>query len=212
MGSNNWILFISIHAIFIGSYSSFCCLAVLKAAGKGKSYTSVLKMGSPLFSPFGMWLVEEGNLKKLLRKTESRKPTIKHFCFIYHYLSWKVRGPEEKPPSFPREGRHDMILGNRLLSQARWSDHSIKDIECIPLELINSDRDGILKAREGFLISKGKTQVKHLNPMGWTDKMKFNLSCNLFIQVFVYCIPPPITFFFYFCIILYTVTVYSIIT
>ena len=191
MGSSNWILFISIHAIFIGSYSSFCCLAVLKAAGKGKSYTSVLKMGSPLFSPFGMWLVDEGNLKKLLRKTESRKPTIKHFCFIYHYLSWKVRGPEEKPPSFPREGRHDMILGNRLLSQARWSDHSIKDIEFIPLELINSDRDGILKAREGF---------------------KFNLSCNLFIQVFVYCIPPPITFFFYFCIILYTVTVYSIIT
>ena len=34
--------------------------------------------------------------------------------------------------------------------------HSIKDIEHIPLELINSDRDGIRKAREGFLISKGK--------------------------------------------------------
>ena len=73
-----------------------------------------------------------------------------------------MRGPEEKPPSFPREGRHDMILGNRLLSQARWSDHSIKDIEFIPLELINSDRDGIRKAREGFLISKGKT----LEPYG----------------------------------------------
>ena len=36
-------------------------------------------------------------------------------------------------------------------------DHSIKDIEHIPLELINSDRDGMRKAREGFLISKGKT-------------------------------------------------------
>ena len=34
---------------------------------------------------------------------------------------------------------------------------SIKDIEHIPLELINSDSDGMRKAREGFLISKGKT-------------------------------------------------------
>ena len=29
---------------------------------------------------------------------------------------------------------------------------------------------------------------------------------------FVYCIPPPISFYFYFCIILNTVTVYSILT
>ena len=29
-------------------------------------------------------------------------------------------------------------------------DHSIRDIELIPLELIYSDRDGIRKAREGF--------------------------------------------------------------
>ena len=36
-------------------------------------------------------------------------------------------------------------------------DHSIKDIELIPLELINSDRDSIRKVREGFLRSKGKT-------------------------------------------------------
>ena len=36
-------------------------------------------------------------------------------------------------------------------------DHSIKDIGLIPLELINSDRESIRKAREGFLISKGKT-------------------------------------------------------
>ena len=31
-------------------------------------------------------------------------------------------------------------------------DHSIKDIEHIPLELINSDRDGMRKAREGVNI------------------------------------------------------------
>ena len=41
-------------------------------------------------------------------------------------------------------------------------DHSIKDIELIPLDLINSDRDGNRKARDGFLISKGKT----LEPYG----------------------------------------------
>ena len=36
-------------------------------------------------------------------------------------------------------------------------DHSIKDIEIIPLELITSHRNSIRKARKGFLISKGKT-------------------------------------------------------
>ena len=40
--------------------------------------------------------------------------------------------------------------------------HSINNIEIIPLELINSNRDGIRKAREAFLISKGKT----LEPYG----------------------------------------------
>ena len=38
-------------------------------------------------------------------------------------------------------------------------DRSFKDKELIPLELINSDRDSICKAREGFLISEGKTLV-----------------------------------------------------
>ena len=46
--------------------------------------------------------------------------------------------------------------------------HSIKDIELILLELINSDRDGIRKAREGFLISKGKT----LEPYGMSRRDK----------------------------------------
>ena len=35
--------------------------------------------------------------------------------------------------------------------------HSIDNIELVPLELITSDRDAIHKAREAFLISKGKT-------------------------------------------------------
>ena len=35
--------------------------------------------------------------------------------------------------------------------------HSIDNIELVPLELITSDRDAVHKAREAFLISKGKT-------------------------------------------------------
>ena len=37
-------------------------------------------------------------------------------------------------------------------------------------------------------------------------------NSNLFTQKFVYCFSPPITFYFYICIILNTVTVYSILT
>ena len=40
--------------------------------------------------------------------------------------------------------------------------HSTNYVELIPLELIHSNRDSILKAREAFLISKGKT----LEPQG----------------------------------------------
>ena len=35
--------------------------------------------------------------------------------------------------------------------------HSLNNLERIPLELINSNRDAIRKAREAFLIYKGKT-------------------------------------------------------
>ena len=35
--------------------------------------------------------------------------------------------------------------------------HSVDNIELIPLELITSNRDAIRKAREAFVISKGKT-------------------------------------------------------
>ena len=40
--------------------------------------------------------------------------------------------------------------------------HSMDNIELVPLELITSNRDAIRKAREAFLISKGKT----LEPFG----------------------------------------------
>ena len=56
-------------------------------------------------------------------------------------------------------------------------DHSTKDIEFIPLQLIISDKDSIRKAREGFLYLK----ARHLNPIGWTDEMKFNLLTYIFM-------------------------------
>ena len=40
--------------------------------------------------------------------------------------------------------------------------HSLNNLELIPLEVINSNRDAIRKAREAFLIYKGKT----LKPSG----------------------------------------------
>ena len=40
--------------------------------------------------------------------------------------------------------------------------HSLNNLELIPLELINSNRDAIRKAREAFLIYKAKT----LEPSG----------------------------------------------
>ena len=40
--------------------------------------------------------------------------------------------------------------------------HSLNNLELIPLKLINSNRDAICKAREAFLIYKGKT----LEPSG----------------------------------------------
>ena len=54
------------------------------------------------------------------------------------------------------------VLSTAVSDHFSLPDHSIKDIEVIPLELLNSYRDGIRKAREGFLLPKGKT----LEPCG----------------------------------------------
>ena len=70
-------------------------------------------------------------------------------------------------------------------------------------------------AHEGFLISKGKTIEQYgMGQTRWNLIYWHIFLCNLFIQVFVYCIPePPITLVvFYLCIISYTVTVYSVLT
>ena len=52
-----------------------------------------------------------------------------------------------------------------LMGSLAWHidpGHSLNNLELIPLELINSNRDAIRKAREAFLIYKGKT----LEPSG----------------------------------------------
>ena len=46
------------------------------------------------------------------------------------------------------------------------NDHSANDILLIPLELINSKRDSVRKAREAYLIERGKT----LEPIGINKK------------------------------------------
>ena len=46
------------------------------------------------------------------------------------------------------------------------NDHSANDITLIPPELIKSNRDSLRKAREAYLIERGKT----LEPLGMNKK------------------------------------------
>ena len=69
--------------------------------------------------------------------------------------------------------------------------HSINNIELIPQELIKSNRDGIRKAREALLISKGKTLEPHgINRRDETKSVTFYL---LVAFVHVYAL--------YFCLV-----------
>ena len=67
------------------------------------------------------------------------------------------------------------------------NDHSANDITLIPLELTKSNRDSVRKAREAYLIERGKT----LEPLGILRKMKCN---TVFISSLCYHL------FFYFSI------------
>ena len=53
-------------------------------------------------------------------------------------------------------------VSERFLS----NDHSANDIPLIPLEHIKSNRDSVRKAREAYLIDRGKT----LEPLGMNKK------------------------------------------
>ena len=56
------------------------------------------------------------------------------------------------------------------------------NIELIPLELITSNRDAISKAREAFLIYKGKT----IEPFGLNRRDKIWSICFFFIFLYAY--------------------------
>ena len=57
--------------------------------------------------------------------------------------------------------RHHINQPTAVSDHFSLPGHSINNIELIPLELIKSNRDGIRKAREALLISKGKTLEPH---------------------------------------------------
>ena len=63
-------------------------------------------------------------------------------------------------PTYKRPG--DIDQPTAVSDHFTLPGHSLNNLELIPLELINSNRDAIRKAREAFLIYKGKT----LEPSG----------------------------------------------
>ena len=50
------------------------------------------------------------------------------------------------------------FLGATVSEHFLTNDHSANDITLIPLELIKSNRDSVRKAREAYLIERGKTR------------------------------------------------------
>ena len=60
-----------------------------------------------------------------------------------------------------QKSKADFTVGNILSF-----DHSANDITLIPLELTKSNRDSVRKAREAYLIERGKT----LEPLGINKK------------------------------------------
>ena len=65
------------------------------------------------------------------------------------------------------------------------NDHSANDITLIPLELIKSNRDSVRKAREAYLIERGKT-VESLG-MNKKEEMYYSLYFFYFLS-FIYTI------------------------
>ena len=57
------------------------------------------------------------------------------------------------------------------------NDHSANNITLIPLELTKSNRDSVRKAREAYLIERGKT----IEPLGINKKDENNVIQSLFL-------------------------------
>ena len=65
------------------------------------------------------------------------------------------------------------------------NDHYANDITLIPLELIKSNRDSVRKAREAYLIERGKT----LEPLGMNTKAEIQYILFFFYLLsFIYSI------------------------
>ena len=82
--------------------------------------------------------------------------------------------------------------------------HSVNDTELFSLELIHSNRDSIRKAREAFLISKGKTLVPH--GMNRRDELIYFCIYSGCLHGFAFYVCQSIIFNLFICIIFNLVT------
>ena len=118
---------------------------------------------------------------------------------------YDMRGGEENASRYRCEERRiltwKMTLKKMSSQTTHWStnrrfrslypSHSMDNVELVPLELITSNRDAIRKAREAFLISKGKT----LEPLGLNRRDEVDIFSFLYISFLVH-----VEIFLYFCL------------
>ena len=57
-------------------------------------------------------------------------------------------------------------MSTTVSEQFLCNNHNATDMQLIPLELVKSNRDGVCKAREAYLIERGQT----LEPQGLNKK------------------------------------------
>ena len=100
------------------------------------------------------------------------EPETPHVITSFQSSRFKIHG-ETKRRLSDRFGEHrravekaitqrDIDQPTAVSNHFTLPDHSLNNLELIPLELINWNRDAIRKTREAFLIYKGKT----LEPSG----------------------------------------------
>ena len=100
-----------------------------------------------------------------------------HLCIQKHHLHDpmpKMQNTPNAPAEYigqtkralrDRFGEHRRAIQNKttdaLPQHVSLKGHKLTDIELIPLELINSKRESIRRARESFYIDKAKTMQPH---------------------------------------------------
>ena len=75
-----------------------------------------------------------------------------------------------RPVDRPTPSSRPTAVSDHFISD----NHSPNDIELMPLELIHSSRDALLKAREAYLIERGQTP-ETLEPKGINKRRRRNL-------------------------------------